>query len=81
MPVRSATFDGATVSLYGDGLLVGSDSVDNVNTPGPVHMGKRQDNDNLFEGLIDDVRIYDTALTAEAIAWLAGKRTPLHQGL
>jgi hypothetical protein len=77
----AATFDGGTVSLFGDGLLVGTDSVDNVNTPGPVHMGRRQDNDNYFEGLIDDVRIYDTALTSEEIAWIAGKRTPLHKGL
>ena len=75
----AATFDGSTVSLFGDGLLVGTDSVDNVNTPGPVHMGRRQDNDNYFEGLIDDVRIYDTALIPEEIAWIAGKRTPLHK--
>jgi len=77
----AATFDGSTVSLFGDGLLVNTDTVSNVDTPGPVHMGKRQDNDNAFEGLVDDVRIYDTALTPEEIAWIAGKRTPFHQGL
>jgi hypothetical protein len=77
----AATFDGSTVNLYGDGRLVNTDSVGNVNTPGPVHVGRRQDNDNYFEGLIDDLRIYDTALTPEEIAWIAGKRTPLHKGL
>ena len=75
----AATFDGTTVNVYGDGRLVNTDTVNNVNTPGPVHMGKRQDNDNFFEGLVDDVRIYDTALSAEEIAWIAGKRTPMHK--
>jgi hypothetical protein len=75
----AATFDGTTVSVYGDGRLVNTDTVSNVNTPGPVHMGKRQDNDNYFEGLVDDVRIYDTALSQEEIAWIAGKRTPMHK--
>jgi hypothetical protein len=28
---------------------------------------------NQFMGLIDDVRIYDRALTPEEIAWLAGR--------
>jgi len=75
----AASFDGTTVRWHGDGRLVGSDDVDNVNTPGLVHMGKRDDNDNHFPGLVDDVRIYDIALSSDEIAWLAGKRTPMHK--
>jgi len=77
----AGTFDGSTVNLYGDGRLVNTGTVNNVNTPGPVHMGKRQDNDNYFEGLVDDVRIYDVALSQAEIAWIAGKRTPMHKAL
>jgi len=74
----AATFDGATVSWFGDGRLIGSAAVDNVNTPGSVRIGKREDNENFFPGSVDDVRIYDRALSAEEMAWLAGRRTPVH---
>ena len=76
----AGTFDGSVVNIYGDGRLVNTGTAHNVNTPGPVHMGKRLENDTYFEGLVDDVRIYDRALTSEEIAWIAGKRTPLHKG-
>ena len=33
-------------------------------------------NDRFFMGLIDDVRIYDRALTQEEIAWLADRTKP-----
>ena len=77
----AATFDGTTVSWYGDGMPIGSVAVDpaGVNTPGPVHMGKRQDNDNFFPGLVDEVRIYDRALSEGEIDWLAGRRVPAHK--
>jgi hypothetical protein len=35
-------------------------------------MGKREDNDNYFPGLVDDVRIYDYALSSSEIFSLAG---------
>jgi hypothetical protein len=75
----AATLDGTTVTWYGDGIAMGSDQVTNVNTPGPFHVGKRQDNTNFFPGSVDEVRVYDRALSAEEIAWLAGKRTPAHK--
>jgi len=74
----AATFDGTTVSWYGDGRPLGSEVVSNVATPGNVRIGKREDNDNFFPGSVDEVRIYDRALSAEEIAWLAGRRTPVH---
>ena len=58
----AATYDGTTASWYGDGELIGSEAV-TINTPGAVHMGKRQDNGNLFPGVIDDVRVYGKVLT------------------
>ncbi len=77
----AATFDGATVSWYGDGRPIGSAAVSNVNTPGEIRMGKRQDNDNFFPGSVDEVRVYDRALSDGEIAWLAGKRVPTHKPL
>ncbi len=74
----AATFDGTAVSWYGDGRPIGSVEVDNVDTPGEVRMGNRQDNDNFFPGSVDEVRIYDRALSDGEIAWLAGKTEPIH---
>ncbi len=75
----AASFDGTTVKWYGDGALVGSDDVDNVNTPGPFHVGKRQDNEVFFPGAVDEVRVYNEALSDGEIAWLAGRTMPLHK--
>ena len=77
----AATYDGEVVAWYGDGQLIGSDEVDpaDVATPGAVHIGKRQDNENLFQGMVDDVRIYDVALSAGEIAGLAGRTAPLYK--
>jgi len=74
----AATFDGTTVSWYGDGRPIGSQAVDDVATPGTVRIGKREDNDNYFPGSVDEILIYDRALSAEEIAWLAGRREPVH---
>ncbi len=79
----AATYDGQTANWYGDGLLVGSAAVDpaGVNPPGPVHIGKREDNTEFFPGLVDEVRIYDRALSEGEVAWLAGRRMPAHKPL
>ena len=73
----AATYDGTTVSWYGDGVRVGSEEIEpeEVHPPGPVHIGMRQDNGNVFPGMVDEVRIYDHGLSDEEIAWLAGVRT------
>jgi Concanavalin A-like lectin/glucanases superfamily/F5/8 type C domain len=75
----AATFDGATVSWYGDGLPIGSGDVSDVDTPGAFHMGKREDNENFFPGSVDEVRVYDRALSDGEIAYLAGKTAPIHK--
>jgi hypothetical protein len=65
----AATYDGTTTYFYGDGIPIGSGTYA-IDTPGAVHMGKREDNDNYFPGLVDDVRIYDYALSDTEIAGL-----------
>ncbi len=52
--------------------------VDNGAAPGHARVGKREDNDNCFLGSVNEVLIYDRVLSAEEIAWLAGRRTPVH---
>jgi hypothetical protein len=63
----AATYDGTATSYYGDGVLIGSATYA-IDTPGAVHMGKREDNDNYFPGLVDDVRIYNYVLSDAEIA-------------
>ncbi len=66
----AATYDGATARFYVDGALaasrpfggdVGSSDVFRIGAYGPSPTG-------FFDGLIDEVRIYDRALTATEIA-------------
>jgi hypothetical protein len=77
----AATFDGQTVAWYGDGLLVGTDAVAaaDLRPLGQVHIGKRQDNRNFFPGLVDEVRIYDRALSPAEVAGLAGLTESIHR--
>ena len=63
----AATFDGAQASWYADGVQMGFATFA-INTPGNVHVGRRDDNTNYFPGTIDDVRIYDYVLNATQIA-------------
>ncbi len=73
----AASYDGTTIQWYGDGRLIGSDSSRTLNTPDNVHMGKREDNDNYFPGRVDEVRIFDRALSDAEVASLAGHTSPL----
>jgi len=46
----------------------------NITAAGDVRIGSRPaGDDRFFSGQIDDLRIYDRALTQEEIAWLAGR--------
>jgi hypothetical protein len=73
----AASYDGTTIRWYGDGRLMGSDSSRVLNTRDQVHMGKRDDNENYFPGRVDEVRIYNRALSEAEVAWLAGHTLPL----
>jgi hypothetical protein len=66
----AATYDGTTVYFYGDGGRMGSATYA-IDTPDTVNIGKREDNTNFFPGSVDDVRIYDYALSSSEIFSLA----------
>ncbi len=57
-----------------DGTFSGSDNLYNVTADADVNIGRRSSHgDRYFPGSIDEVRIYDRALTDAEIAWLAGR--------
>ena len=77
----SATISYPDVILYVDGIDDTRASTDpdafNLTASQDVRIGSRPaSNDRFFMGLIDDVCIYDRALTPEEIAWLAGRTEP-----
>ena len=60
----------ATITLYADGISLGSDSgtVGNITAPNPFQIGTWDgDTANGFKGTIDEVRIYNRALSADEI--------------
>ncbi|NCC23337.1 MAG: LamG domain-containing protein, partial [Alphaproteobacteria bacterium] len=65
----AASFDSENIALYVNGTLDRSGTLPNTNTvpDGIANIGTRGAADG-FEGLIDDVRLYDQALTASQIA-------------
>ena len=70
----AGTFDGTQLRLYVDGSL--ADSMDYTGTIAtttyPVNIGRNSQNtDRLYEGAIDEVRIYNRALTEGEILFLA----------
>jgi len=66
----AATWDGTTVRIYVDGVLDNAPPDSHGGTIGtdtrPFYMGGRSGSD-LFDGTLDDVRVYSRALTAEEI--------------
>ena len=62
------TYDGTTARLYADGIEVSAEAKSWDLVLGRAHIG-RQVNDiaEFWDGLIDDVRIYDKALTPDEI--------------
>ena len=70
--------------LYIDGVqdstFSGSDTAYNLTAGADVCIGCRADNKTRWwPGSIDDVRIYDRALTQEEISWLAGITAPFSE--
>jgi len=72
----AASCDGATTDLYYNGLLVATLNVADTQF-GQIAVGVNRAVDNWFEGLIDDVRVYDRALSAGEAAGLAGVTEPI----
>jgi hypothetical protein len=67
----AVTFDGATLAGYVDGMLAGSGAAIFDLEGMPLTIGGPHIGENNFNGMVDDVRIYDRALTAAEIAALA----------
>ena len=65
----AATFDGATLRLYVNGVLVRSVALNGsiVTSAGALRIGGNSVWGEFFAGLIDEVRVYNRALTAEQI--------------
>jgi len=63
------TYDGVDLKVYVDGVQVASAPVNKKRTPGasPLAIGRRQDAFAYFKGVIDEVRIYDRALSVEEL--------------
>ena len=72
------TYDGTTVRLYADGVEVVSGEVD-WNTVITVARIGRQVNEaqEFWDGRVDEVRLYDQALSMAEMAWLAGRTVPV----
>ena len=79
----AAAYDGSQVKMYIDGRPDASASFSDTpptNTQ-PLFIGQRGDNTDFFQGMIDEVEIFNRALTAEEIASIynagrAGKIKP-----
>ena len=65
----AGTYDGATIRIYVDGQLGGSQSVVSTGTAdaNPVLFGSRPDGQDSLTGFLDDVRVYNRALSGDEI--------------
>ena len=63
------TYDGATLKVYHNGSEVGSAAINKKRVPGrtPLAIGARQDGYIHFKGAIDEVRLYNRALSADEL--------------
>jgi len=79
----AGTYDGDTVKCYINGELAATNNDVNIGAivflsqnTADLAIGNRSDSKNRpFEGLIDDVRVYDRALSAAEIAYIATDET------
>lgn len=66
----AVTWNGSKAAFYVNGINAGQDTGCSGNLPdsdNPVTIGRRNDSTRYFEGLIDDVRIYNKVLSAGEI--------------
>jgi hypothetical protein len=77
----AGTYDGATVKLYVNGALAGSQAVTGniLTSTGALRIGGNAVWGEYFAGLIDEVRVYNTALTQIQIQ--ADMNTPIGNSL
>jgi hypothetical protein len=72
------TYDGVTDSLYLDGTAVSTSTtaVHQTGSPTNAYLGTYSPNSEMWNGSLDDVRVYNRALTTPEIALLAGGSSP-----
>ncbi len=65
----AATYDGALLKLYVDGVLAGTNAVRRPRIAGalPLALGRRQDGYVAFRGRLDEARIFNRALAVEEL--------------
>jgi hypothetical protein len=71
----AAVYDGGSMRIYMDGLPVATQNVDGQSTPSAeqnLRLGSYHAGSEYFHGLMDDVRIYNRALSPQQIARLYG---------
>lgn len=63
------TYDGSILKVYLDGREVAAKKIDKERVPGrtPLDIGRRQDGYIYFSGKIDEVRLYNRALSAKEV--------------
>jgi len=69
-----AVYDGSYMRVYADGSQVASAGGKSGNLPSSnaqMRIGSQQDNNNFFDGIIDEVAIWDRALTQQEISSLS----------
>jgi hypothetical protein len=72
------TYDGSTARMYADGIEVASGPKNWNLVLSRAHIGRQvNDASEFWEGLVDDVRLYDTVLSQAEIAALAGRTAPM----
>ena len=74
----AASCGGPSTSVYYNGLAVDTVGIAD-NSFGQIAIGTNRAMNRPFIGTIDDVRIYDRALTAAEIAGLAGRQGLIHK--
>jgi chitodextrinase len=67
----AVTYDGTTITLYLNGQSDGATTIGTIESEtGGMRIGIAKDGSTMFDGKIDDLRIYDTALSESAITAL-----------
>jgi len=68
-----ATYDGSNIKTYSDGSLV-DNTARNINTFDQFRMGYRQDQNNYWNGSVDEVAVWNRVLTAAEVSqiWNGG---------
>ena len=67
----AGTYDGKTVKVYIDGEFEASNPAGGPFVPGPKYIGSRDDKQEAFTGLIDEMAFFNVALSANDIKEIA----------